>query len=414
MHFLADYLADQSYKVFVLGAKIGTPNYFGMNPVYETIHLPFKRRVVSISPDNKNVDYVNLKKQTRYEPIKKRVKAILKSIFNLFWNDPVPAASLKSLIWVREVEKNVIDLISEKKIDVVIVSGPPFSTFVIAKKIKQMYKDRIKIIFDYRDPWNTLYNGKFFSTLTEKKILRFPDKIVVASERLKRNLVETLGIKENRIESVYNGFSEGYYSESSQIDKSFTKNDKLILTSIGSCGISGYDSKNEYPFFKAYKRFYEGKRVFARFAGIQRTEYTDEIKRQLGDSIDFFPMIPRELALGMMLISDVNVVIYTDTRRAKYMITGKFFDYLRAGKVIVGIGPSDTEFKKWIEKHELGFACNNTPEEIYNLLVKLYSLWESGRLQNARKETGINIEEYSRESQNSKYEIIIEGLFEKK
>jgi len=413
MHFLSEYLYNNSYKVCALGAKVGIPNFFGVKPEYEMIHLPLKKRPYLILSDSIPGDNAYGKKKNLIIITRKGIKRIARLTFDFFWNDPTSLAAFLSLLWIKDNKKQIIEIIEKKKIDIVLISGPAFSMFKLGKTLRRVFNEKLKIIFDYRDPWNTKKNKKLISLQIEKRLLDVPDKIVLASEKLVENIGVNFGINTNRLEYVYNGFSEKSWGVVGENRVDSFDEGKLVLLSAGACGLFHYSKKNPYPFFEAYKKFHIGKKVITRFVGVQSNEYTLEVKSEIGNDIEFFPQKPQKEVLELMTYADVNLIFNVDIKNAAFIIRGKFFDYLKANKVICGIAVPNTDFISWIKRHKLGFYCENTIESIYSLLEKIYGLWDCGKLQEERKNCGINIDNFSRENQNAKYKSIIEGLYVK-
>ena len=111
-----------------------------------------------------------------------------------------------------------------------------------------------------------------------------------------------------------------------------------------------------------------------------------------------------------MLESDVLLVLHTRLSDSKYMLTGKFFDYIRSGKPIFGIGATESAyFIKIIKNLKLGITSGNQSDEILIVLNKLYKKWEDGNLNEIRM-NDIDITNYSREYQNKTYLNIINRL----
>lgn len=68
-----------------------------------------------------------------------------------------------------------------------IISGPYFSVFGLCGKIKQRYRN-VKVVLDYRDPWNLWNNAHGIANILEHRNIRKCDKVVCFSEDFRRDM----------------------------------------------------------------------------------------------------------------------------------------------------------------------------------------------------------------------------------
>lgn len=96
------------------------------------------------------------------------------------------------------------------------------------------------------------------------------------------------------------------------------------------------------------------------------------------------------------------------------LLSGKFFDYIRSGKVILGIASTrDTYFLEFIQKYHLGVTCLSDPLEIIKCLELLYEKWMNEALEELRPDEGLDIKTFSRDVQNCKYLTLLEELLQR-
>jgi hypothetical protein len=70
--------------------------------------------------------------------------------------------------WRSFAYKKALQIIEAENIDAIITTGPPHSTHLIGKKLKE--KTNIPWIADFRDPWISIYYNKFLPrTLRTKR-----------------------------------------------------------------------------------------------------------------------------------------------------------------------------------------------------------------------------------------------------
>ena len=116
----------------------------------------------------KNLDFINityLKKKNKLVKLDLFKDLVFKIIKNFFYLVSIDRTFTSTSRYFQETLKIIVS----KKIDYIIISGPPFSLFFLIKKIKKNFP-YIKIIVDYRDGWTGRINN--LSLLLIKKIVR--------------------------------------------------------------------------------------------------------------------------------------------------------------------------------------------------------------------------------------------------
>jgi glycosyltransferase involved in cell wall biosynthesis len=413
IYFLAEYLENKGVDVTVVHA---TGNNFGdfEMPVH------FHRIPVGGNSSTNGISQSESGSKSRLlQSAMRSIKFLLKkshiSFFeNLIFNDPTPWKGIIGYLFARNARSAILKAIKERSISIVIISGPPFSLFSLAPIIKRKFPD-VKIIFDYRDPWNADSSPRI-STLLEKKYLKYPDKVVFLNDRMLSDCLQRYGLPESKCDTVLNGYSkkdwdvvEKQFLESPQ--QPIPKNSRMVISFIGSANFSKGGIADFSTFFDAFQIFQKNRTILLRFIGISPSEETEKIKQRFNNNIEIIPAVSLQNSYKYMLSSDVLLLLHTQKTMAKYVMTGKMFDYIRSGKVICGMGSEkETYFLDFIAKYKLGLGCINQPTDIQKTLEILYYHWENGTLDQVRQNVGLNIEDYSRDEQNFKYLKILENL----
>ena len=112
--------------------------------------------------------------------------------------------------YYKNVLEKTNEIIKKNKIKFIIISAPPFSFFKIAKKIKQKFGEKTKIILDYRDGWTTRFNESNFiidilkKNSDEKKLINYANEIICSTETIFKSLKRITNKK--KIHLIKNGF----------------------------------------------------------------------------------------------------------------------------------------------------------------------------------------------------------------
>ena len=135
--------------------------------------------------------------------------------------------------WIKPSIKLLKTYIQENNVDVIISSGPPHSTHLIAKDLASTYK--IPWIADFRDPWTNIdfYNDLLLTKWAdskhkklEKSVLENANVTLTIGETLASELRE-LGAK--KVEVVENGYDLNDIKQDT-----ISLDDKFTIAHIGS------------------------------------------------------------------------------------------------------------------------------------------------------------------------------------
>lgn len=420
MYFLADYLQAHSYETYVAYSR--NSEYQGNHGHIIRFHpIPIGYSDTAISqnifqePEGKSFENSFKKNITRilkYLFYKSNILHLEKGIFN----EPNCGMGTAGYRFIRNAREQIFRTISEKGIHHVIISGPPFSLFCLVPRIKERFPG-VNIIMDYRDPWNTPYLSYPISMHIERNALKSADKVVFLNDRMLSDASSKFNLAKEKCEVVLNGYSKENWDtifKNATTPETFYGNqfqDRMIIGYIG--GIS-FDNGGYYDiptFLSAFKSFQRDKNVLLRFVGVTPSDDVEAAKNMFPGTLEVHPPVSNDISLKCMLECDVLFLNYSDERRGKYMLTGKFFDYIRSGKVIFGVaGTENTYFLELIRKHHLGIGCLSQPTKILESLELLYEKWEDGTLGELRTDYGLDIEDLSRDAQNSKYLQLLESF----
>jgi hypothetical protein len=299
-----------------------------------------------------------------------------------------------SLFFIDRYYEKTVKIINEQKINYIVFSGPPFSLFFLIKKIKVQYPS-IKIIIDYRDGWTGRINcgvlyiiKQFIRNFIEKKIIKFADFIIAATNSIKTNLSL---LTSKKITLLTNGFLN--ISRSTKQNKS-----KKIL--IGYFGLIS-DKANSYRdlsiLFNILKKNKSLQQKYAFYFYGNNTISDLNIKNF--PCFKFNNHIPHNKVLKIMSQMDYLLIFHTEKNTSKEVITGKLYDYIASRKPIIFISAGETEGGSIIKNYHLGYSVNYLK---YNLHLFFHNLKK-----NYPHKLDKNISIFSRKFQNKKFLQII-------
>ncbi len=309
------------------------------------------------------------------------------------------------MFWIRPSVKYLRKYITQNKIDLIISSGPPHSLHMIGRKLQK--KNRIKWIADFRDPWTNIDFYKELPTLhitdslhkkKEKRVLQSADQVIVVGEQMKK---EFLVIHPNaNISVISNGFDL-------KINDAENKDDLFTIVHVGSINADRSHESfylairsiiDETPLFK--------NKILIKYIGKVDSKTRNYIKKfNLEDVCLFIPYLPYD---QINLIQNRAHVLYlplNDSLNAKGILTGKFFEYLTANRVILAQGPPDGDLAKILKETKSGVIFQF--DEVIKLKNFIHNMIED-YLNNNYQYMGRNISKYSRKKLTAILEKIID------
>ncbi len=320
--------------------------------------------------DKKEIPYggfSNQKKITVFEKLSRFVRG------NFFMPDPRKG-------WNKYALKKALELIRSEKIETVITSGPPQSTHLIGRKIKHL--TGIRWIADFRDPWTDIYYYKdlFHSPLAaaydkklEKKVLTEADKIITVSAEVAKLLLNKIPGSGEKIVVIPNGYDESDFDNTSNVS-----NDFFTIAYIGTISMSyrigGFiDAVSQLP-----ENIREQMKI--RFVGNVPDEILNLFQlKNLGSMVEVLGYVPHEMAVAQMVNASMLIMAIPDSPDNKGIVTGKFFEYLAAGRPILAIGPLGGDVDLLVQKCTAGkFVSYDETEKMKSYILEIFDLYQKG------------------------------------
>ncbi len=390
IYYLANYLAEKGFHVTVMAEKTGKVNaeLNAMERKYESYWLEGKPCF--------DTGILNT--------------GIAKKISGQIFNEIYEKTAFQHYLWRVANTGEILGYIKKKKIQTVIISGPYFSVFGLCGKIKQRYRN-VKVVLDYRDPWNLWNNAHGIANILEHRNIRKCDKVVCFSEDFRRDMQKRFPAQKGKYEVVYNGFCEKTWNG---IEIKPTEHNRMVFKYIGDISFPAGkgDFRNPKDLIDAFLNICKDRDVELQFIGVgQLTREMRMVEQKSKHKISFCSPVTVSESLRQMTEGDILISIHDAGNQSdKYILSAKLFDYLRSGKVVLNIGRAESALSRFVKREGVGFFCENQRTTIEKKLVWLYDLWQkNGRFiewENRKFDCSI----YSRERQNGKYMKLLKRL----
>ena len=330
-------------------------------------------------------------------PIKRN--NVIKKIFSRLWEniafiDPYSGFVIPGIIRGLKLCKMV-------KFDYIIVSGPPFSSFLLAYLLSKY--TRVKLCLDYRDPWfeyqgNSSKLNKKLNDFLERKILIHSNKIIFNTNFARSAYLKNFnGLNlENKSYVVSNAFFKIFNQQPLLLDA-----DKKNILYAGNF----YGERNlSYlidPLIKLFKQklIYKDRIKIHVFGKILNEDYELFKKQNLSDLIVEHSFESYDNILRYM--NGADILYLPQGNDVKYSLAYKFYDYLSVKKPILAITSLNSATSEIMQKIQCGECA-----EIYNEESVYTSL--RNILLNEKEYNFAGIENYTWEKISSRFlEILL-------
>ena len=369
----------------------------GVTLLKQPIWEPYKYASVFSKKDTATISKGIIQKKQKQSFIQKLLLFIRGNFF-------IPDARK---FWIKPSVRYLKKILTEEKIETIITTGPPHSIHLIGNQLK---KDLgIRWIADFRDPWTSIgYHDKLkllgFAKQKhiqlEKEVLQSADHIVTTS------FITTADFKkltQKPVTTITNGFDdEGLFGEIS-LDKKFT------LAHIGSL----LADRNPVNLWKVLAELVKNHAGFAldfelKLAGAISDEVLFAIKQAGLDSFTTkLGYVSHTEALHLQQSSQVLLLIEINHKDCKGIIAGKLFEYLKAKRPILALGPAGSDVEKIIEETRSGDYFTYTDKNsLRNQILTYYEQFQNKKL----KSTSKDISKYHRKELTKRLITIIKNV----
>ena len=296
--------------------------------------------------------------------------------------------------WIRPSVKFLSQYLDLHPADVIISTGPPHSTHMIAMPLAEKFG--LPWLADFRDPWT---NIDFYKELKltgradrkhhqlELEVLRKADAVTVISNSMADDF--------SKIHPrSYTVITNGYDSDDTGMPVPIPDS-KFSIAHIGTL----VSTRNPVTLWEALK-------------GLLSTHHdlAEELEIKLVGKVDFtvtaslesyglsrfvrrIDYMPHDEVVKCQQQSQVLLLIINNTPNSKMILTGKFFEYLAARRPILCLGPEDGDAARILKETHAGLLAGFGDVEIMKQhILELYQGFKKGNLTVESRE----IERYSR------------------
>ncbi len=289
------------------------------------------------------------------------------------------------LSWSKKAYKTAKELLEKENFDIIFTSGPPFSQFLTASKLKKEFG--LPLFIDYRELWlgnqfafyPTPYH-RYRHKKLEYGVLKDADKVVVLNRKAKEKLLLTYPfLKYDDVMIIPHGYDSNDFENVEPIEK---ENKKMRLTFSGIF----YDKFTPEFLLQAFKELLVeqpkiAENIELEFIGFLRDE-NKKIISELG--LDKFIIehgyLNHSDVIKHLISTDVLWLMIGSLNNSEAVSVGKLYEYFGSRKPIIGCMPDGAD-KIALQEYKASFLTYpDYISDIKDTLIEVYNLYKEKKL----------------------------------
>lgn len=273
---------------------------------------------------------------------------------NVFIPDP-------RCFWIRPSVRFLRKYLREHPADAIVSTGPPHSMHLIARQLHR--ETGIPWTADFRDPWTRIFYFKHLPltrhsagryAAMELSVLREASQVVAVTDNMLKDFIEELGLDSvpENFHVIENGYDEADFSDITP--EPLQKGFNIVHTGLFSA------EGNPRKLWKVLSELCCELPGFANdlhltFAGKTDPQIISSAKEAgLGQYLTDLGYVPHHRANRLQKGADLLLLPLREEPEAAGILTGKYFEYLAAGKPVAAFGPHDSVLEKSLDKTRAG------------------------------------------------------------
>lgn len=312
-------------------------------------------------------------------------------------------------LWIKPSFSYLKKRVDKKNFQAIISTGPPHTNHLIAIKLSRF--TGIPWLADFRDPWTTMDYYKDLKLtrfadrrhhLLELRVLTSASAVTVVG-RLMKDEFEGKGSR--RVEMITNGFDESDFRDTYvKLDSEFS------IVHVGSF----LKRRNPVSLWAAIAKLKEEnhpliKNLKIKLIGRVDLSILDSIAHYGID--EFFihiPFIPHNEVLHFLKSAQILLLPIDDFDGAKWVLTGKLFEYMASRRPVLCIGPLDGDAASIINETGIGETFGfDDREGLMSYLIRQYDLYLANKLE---LEKNSDVSMYSRRELTRKIAQLLDEI----
>jgi glycosyltransferase involved in cell wall biosynthesis len=314
--------------------------------------------------------------------------------------------------WLPIALRKACKIIVDRKIQLVLITVPPFSCSLLVHQLRRRFPD-LPLIIDFRDEWlsTTINLVSFSNRARAQKVARKAEASAIASstaivavtESARREIRSRYpGESEEKFQVIPNGFDSAISTRMS--GPQYSRGDgKILITFVGTL----YRSTDPIPVIRALQRLSDDLRaqLRIRFIGYIEDPLYREALLSLGRTVELTGFVAHSAAIKALGETDYVLLITHD----RINVPAKFYDYIGSGRPILAAIHPDSEVRRLLEDVNAGWWADVGDVDQIQRLLKNAIQWRS-TLSNIFAPDRQKISTFTREALSLRYAALLKGI----
>ncbi|HSO33941.1 MAG TPA: glycosyltransferase [Labilithrix sp.] len=301
------------------------------------------------------------------------------------------------LLWMPGAHAALASLLVRRPPDVVLISGPPFSQFLLAP----LARTRAAVVLDYRDEWS-LIRGAYEMTRStvarligdplEALLLRSAHMVTTATEEFRQNLLDRFSFLDP---ATVVAIPNGYDPEDFPADLPAPPRDRFVVSHVGTV----FKLTSPAGLLGAIRRLHATEPELARLLDVRFIGRIVDLETAAFEGMDALGVqrigyLDHDEAVRALASSHLVLCILDDTPGVERIYPAKIFEAMYIGRPSLTLAP-DGALTRLVLRHHIGDRLPPRDEAaICALLVEKLRAFRDGRT--APVVAPVGIEQYDR------------------
>jgi len=307
------------------------------------------------------------------------------------------------ILWLPPATSSLLHRLRTGSDDVVLISGPPFSQFLMTPFVRSFAKT--PVVLDYRDEWTTtssIYEMSSFSragAALERAVLERANVVTTATAEFRERLLERFPFLDPaRTITIPNGYDPADFD----VELPAPPSDRCVIGYTGTV----FRLTSARGFLAGLARFHERSPELARdlrvrFVGrIVETE-ADAFEGSERLGVERLGYLPHTRALAELSASHVALCLLDDVDGAERVYPAKIFEIMRLGRRCLAL-TAEGALARLVREHGAGDVVGpRDVEGIAAALERIVADFRAGKLSEWRGAS--NVERFDRRRQAGEF-----------
>lgn len=319
---------------------------------------------------------------------------------NLFRPDP-------RCLWISPSVRYLKKYLKDHPVDLIVTTGPPQSMHMIGRRLSK--ETGLPWIADFRDPWTRIFYFKHLSMTEatkkwhrkmEKKVLDDATAVVAVSPMVQKDFQE---MTSTPVHLITNGFDESDFNVETEPDDHFNVTHTGLLVKDGNpvelWNALGRKCREDKEFGQRFRLVLVGK---------SDKDVIDSIEAAgIGGNLVNLGYRSHGTAVRCQKSASMLILPIREEPETKAILPGKLFEYLAAGKPVLGIGTREGAMAQVLEETGNGKIYDwDDRKDIADFIDRCWEKFRNGE----SEDFTAGIHEYSRKALTEKMVALFESL----